>query len=140
MSELKGSQTHQNLNAAFAFEAGANRRYLYFARLAEIEGHPDIGMLFREAAEADTGHAFGHLDFLKSCGDPATQAPIGKTESNLASAADSQAHAADDFYPELARVAREEGFPEIAEWFETLARADAAHESRFRKALEKLEG
>ena len=62
---LKGTKTHENLKHAFAGESQANRRYLYFARRADIEGYPDIGGLFRDTSEAETGHAFGHLDFLK---------------------------------------------------------------------------
>ena len=67
---LKGTTTHENLKTAFAGESQANRRYLYFARRADIEGYPDIGGLFRDTSEAETGHAFGHLDFLKEVGDP----------------------------------------------------------------------
>jgi rubrerythrin len=69
---LAGTKSHQNLKEAFAGEAQANRRYLYFARIADIEGYPDIGGLFRDTSEAETGHAFGHLDFLKEVGDPYT--------------------------------------------------------------------
>src|SRR5437016_4278115 len=80
---LKGSKTHDNLKTAFAGESQANRRYLYFARRADIEGYPDVGGLFRDTSEAETGHAFGHLDFLKEVGDPVTDVPIGSTELNL---------------------------------------------------------
>ena len=83
MGDLNGSQTHQNLKDAFAGESQANRRYLYFAKQADIEGYPDVGGLFRDTAEAETGHAHGHLDFLKRVGDPATGLPIGDTDQNL---------------------------------------------------------
>ncbi len=83
---LKGTKSHDNLKAAFAGESQANRRYLYFARVADIEGYPDVGGLFRDTSEAETGHAFGHLDFLKEVGDPVTDVPIGTTEKNLKSA------------------------------------------------------
>ena len=73
---LKGTKSHDNLKAAFAGESQANRRYLYFARRADIEGYTDIGGLFRDTSEAETGHAFGHLDFLKEVGDPATGVPM----------------------------------------------------------------
>ena len=69
---LQGTETHANLKAAFAGESQANRRYLYFAKVADVEGYPDIGGLFRDTAEAETGHAHGHLDYLKRVGDPAT--------------------------------------------------------------------
>jgi Rubrerythrin len=65
MGQLKGTKSHENLKQAFAGESQANRRYLYFARRADIEGYPDVGGLFRDTSEAETGHAFGHLDFLK---------------------------------------------------------------------------
>ena len=86
MASLKGSKSFENLKEAFAGESQANRRYLYFARVADIEGFPDIAGLFKDTADAETGHAFGHLDFLKEVGDPVTGEPIGKTEKNLKSA------------------------------------------------------
>src|SRR5579872_4206764 len=85
MKIVKGSRTHENLLKAFAGEAQANRRYLYFARQADIEGYPEIAGLFRDTAEGETGHAQGHLDWLKPEGDPVTNLPIGKTTSNLES-------------------------------------------------------
>jgi len=86
MASLKSTKTHENLKRAFAAESQANRRYLYFARRADIEGFADIGGLFRDTAEAETGHAFGHLDFLKEAGDPATGFAMGNTDANLKSA------------------------------------------------------
>ncbi len=138
MAQLKGSKTHENLKEAFAGESQANRRYLYFARQADIEGYPDIGGLFRDTAEAETGHAHGHLDFLKSVGDPATGEPIGDTAKNLASAVKGETYEYTEMYPGMARTARDEGFAEIAEWFETLARAEKSHAGRFGKGLETL--
>lgn len=135
---LKGSKTHENLKAAFAGESQANRRYLYFARRADIEGYPDIGGLFRDTSEAETGHAFGHLDFLKGVGDPVTGAPIGDTEKNLKSAVEGETYEYTEMYPGFAKTARGEGFEEIAEWFETLARAEKSHAGRFTKGLEGL--
>ena len=138
MSKLAGSKTHQNLKDAFAGESQANRRYLYFARRADIEGYPDIGGLFRDTSEAETGHAFGHLDFLKEVGDPATGAPIGDTDKNLKSAIDGETYEYSQMYPGFAKTAREEGVAEIAEWFETLARAEKSHAGRFQKGLDSL--
>ena len=86
MPELDGSKTHENLKEAFAGESQANRRYLWFAQKADVEGYPDVAMLFRSVAEGETGHAYGHLDFLAEVGDPATGEPIGETEANLKSA------------------------------------------------------
>ena len=139
MSELKGSRTHGNLKVAFAGESQANRRYLYFARVADVEGHPDIAGLFRDTAEGETGHALGHLEFLKTVGDPATDLPMGQTRENLTSAVAGETREFTSMYPEMAEMARKEGFEEIAEWFDTLARAEKSHAGRFRKALETLE-
>ena len=138
MSALKGTKTHGNLKEAFAGESQANRRYLYFAKQADIEGYPDVAGLFRDTAEGETGHAHGHLDYLKEVGDPATDLPIGDTESNLAAAVAGETHEYTDMYPGMARTARDEGFDEIADWFETLAKAEKSHAGRFQKALDSL--
>ena len=138
MPELKGTKTHENLKTAFAGESQANRRYLYFARAADIEGRPDIGGLFRDTSEAETGHAFGHLDLLQALGDPTTGIPFGETQQNLRSAIEGETYEHAEMYPGMARTARDEGFPEIAEWFETLARAEKSHAMRFQKALDTL--
>ncbi|MBP1687491.1 MAG: rbr [Deltaproteobacteria bacterium] len=135
---LKGTKTHDNLKSAFAGESQANRRYLYFARRADIEGYPDIGGLFRDTSEAETGHAFGHLDFLKEVGDPCTGVVIGSTENNLKSAVEGETYEYTEMYPGFAKTARSEGFEEVAEWFETLARAEKSHAGRFTKGLEGL--
>jgi rubrerythrin len=135
---LKGTKSFENLKDAFAGESQANRRYLYFARVADIEGYPDIGGLFRDTAEAETGHAFGHLDFLKEVGDPVTGVPFGRTELNLKSAIEGETYEYTQMYPGMARTAREEGFAEIAEWFETLAKAERSHAGRFTKGLDGL--
>jgi rubrerythrin len=138
MPRLQGSKTHQNLKEAFAGESQANRRYLYFARQADIEGHPDVGGLFRDTAEAETGHAHGHLDFLRQAGDPVTGKPIGSTDQNLASAVAGETYEYTEMYPGMAKAARSESFDEIAEWFETLAKAEKSHAGRFQKALDSL--
>ena len=138
MAELKGSKTHDNLKAAFAGESQANRRYLYFAKLADVEGYPEIAGNFRETAEGETGHAHGHLDYLKKVGDPATDLPIGDTSSNLKAAVAGETHEYTDMYPGMAKQARSEGFGEIADWFETLAKAERSHANRFQKALDTL--
>jgi rubrerythrin len=135
MADLKGTKTHGNLKAAFAGESQANRRYLYFAKVADVEGYPEIASNFRETAEGETGHAHGHLDYLKQVGDPATDLPIGETADNLKAAVAGETHEYTDMYPGMARSAREEGFNEIADWFETLAKAEKSHAGRFQKML-----
>jgi len=138
MSNLKGSKTHGNLKAAFAGESQANRRYLYFAKVADVEGYPEVAGNFRETAEGETGHAHGHLDYLKKVGDPATDLPIGATEDNLRAAIAGETHEYTDMYPGMAKTAREEGFPEIADWFETLAKAEKSHAGRFEAMLKSI--
>ncbi len=134
--DLNDSKTLQNLKDAFAGESMANRRYLYFARQADVEGQPDIAGLFRDTAEGETGHAHGHLDYIRKVGDPATGLPIGDTKLNLKAAIHGETHEYTDMYPGMARTAREEGFDEIADWFETLARAEKSHAGRFQKGLD----
>ncbi|MBL8186494.1 MAG: rubrerythrin family protein [Acidobacteria bacterium] len=138
MPVLKGSKTHENLKLAFAGEAQANRRYLYFARQADIEGYTEIAGLFRDTAEGETGHAHGHLDFLKEVGDPVTGEPLGDTVANLKSAIASETYEYTEMYSGFANIAREEGFEEIAEWFDTLARAERSHAGRFQKGLDSI--
>jgi rubrerythrin len=135
---VKGTKTAENLKAAFGGESMANRRYLYFARRADIEGYPDIGGLFRDTSEAETGHAFGHMDFLREVGDPATGEPFGNTDQNLKSAIAGETYEYTEMYPGFAKSARDEGLVEVAEWFETLAKAEKSHAGRFSKGLEKL--
>ncbi|HVQ63783.1 MAG TPA: rubrerythrin family protein [Terriglobia bacterium] len=131
MSSLKGTKTHGNLKDAFAGESQANRRYLYFAKVADVEGYPEVASNFRETAEGETGHAHGHLDYLKQVGDPATGLPLGDTTLNLKAAIEGETHEYTDMYPGMAKTAREEGFKEIADWFETLAKAEKSHAGRF---------
>ena len=138
MSSLKGTKTHQNLKEAFAGESQANRRYLYFANKADVEGHTEVASLFRATAEGETGHAHGHLDYLAEVGDPATDMPIGTSEQNLRAAVHGETHEYTDMYPGMAKTARDENFDEIADWFETLAKAERSHASKFQKALDAI--
>jgi rubrerythrin len=138
MAELKGTRTHENLKKAFASESQANRRYLYFAQKADVEGYPDVAALFRSVAAGETGHAFGHFDFLSEVGDPNTGMPVGATEDNLKSAVAGETYESTEMYPGFAATAHDEGFDAIAEWFETLAKAEKSHAARFTQGLEKL--
>ena len=135
---LSGSKTEENLKAAFAGESQANRRYLYFAQKADVEGYNDVATVFRSTAEGETGHAHGHLEFLEEVGDPATGEPIGSTDQNLNAAIQGETHEYTDMYPGMAKTARDEGFDEVADWFETLAKAERSHANRFTKALENM--
>ncbi|HEY3918093.1 MAG TPA: rubrerythrin family protein [Stellaceae bacterium] len=138
MPKLQGSKTETNLKEAFAGESMANRRYLYFAQKADVEGYNDVSTVFRSTAEGETGHAHGHLEYLQEVGDPATGKPIGDTSKNLVSAVAGETHEYTDMYPGMAKTARQEGFEEIADWFETLAKAEKSHAGRFQKALDTL--
>lgn len=135
---LKDTQTEQNLKDAFAGESQANRRYLYFAAKADVEGYNDVSAVFRSTAEGETGHAHGHLEYLEETGDPATGLPIGSTSDNLKAAVAGETHEYTDMYPGMSKTARDEGFDEIADWFETLAKAERSHANRFQKALDSL--
>jgi rubrerythrin len=136
---LRGTKTAENLKAAFASESQANRRYAYFAQKADIEGYHDAAAVFRSTAEGEAGHAHGHLDFLEEIGDPVTGEPIGGTRENLKSAIACETYEHTDMYSGMARTAREEGFDEIADRFETLAKAEKSHAGRFQKALDELD-
>jgi len=139
VANLKGSKTEANLKEAFAGESQANRRYLYFAQKADVEGYPDVAALFRSVAEGETGHAFGHFDFLREVGDPVTGVPVGSTVDNLRSAIEGETYEYTEMYPGFARTARDEGFTEIAEWLEVLARAEKSHAGRFSEGLKQVE-
>jgi len=138
MPSLRGTVTEQNLKNAFAWESQANPRYLYFAQKADAEGFNDVAAVFRSAAESKTGNAHRHLEYLEEVRDPGTGKPIGPTRDNLKATIAGETHEDVDIYPGMARAARQEGFDEIADWFETLAKAGKSHASRFQKALDAL--
>ncbi len=135
---LQGTKTLENLKAACAGESEANRRYLYFGKEADIQGYPDVANNFRETGEGETGHAFGHLDYLKKYGggDPATGKPIGTLKEMLESSLAGETYEYTEMYPGFAKTAKEEGFEDIASWFETLAKAEKSHAARFSKIID----
>ncbi len=135
MPSLKGSETEQNLKDAFAGASRANCRYRRLAQKADVEGFTDVAAMFRATAEGETGQAQGHLNYLEEGDEPATGKPMGRTRDNLKAAIARETHEYTDMYPRMARAAREEGFDEIADWFETLAKAGKAHAGRFQRAL-----
>ena len=138
MPSLRGTVTEQNLKKAFAWESQANRHYLYCAQKADAEGFNDVAAVFRPTAESKTGRAHRHLEYLEEMGDPATGKPIGPTADNLKAAIAGETHEYTDNYPGMARAARQEGFDEIADWFEMLAKAGRSYAGRFQKALDAL--
>jgi rubrerythrin len=136
MPDLSGSKTHVNLAAAFARESQAVARYLWFAQTADVEGRPDAAALFRSIADGEIGHAHGILEHLSVVGDPMTGEPIGETNENLAAAIVGETHDASELYPGFAADARAEGFDDVADWFETLARAEQRQAERLREGLD----
>ena len=135
---VKGTKTEQSLKEAFAGESQANRRYLYFANMADVAGSPDVAAVFRSTAEGETGHAHGHMEYLLTggAGDPGTGLSTATVAEALESAIHGETHEYSDMYPGMAKTARDEGFDEIADWFETLAKAERSHANKFRKTLE----
>ena len=135
---VKGTKTEQSLKEAFAGESQANRRYLYFANMSDIAGANDVAAVFRSTAEGETGHAHGHMEYLidGDAGDPGTGMPAKTVEDVLKAAVAGETHEYTDMYPGMAKTAREEGFDEIADWFETLAKAERSHANKFTKTLE----
>jgi rubrerythrin len=138
MLELGKSKTLENLRAAFAGESQANRRYTYFSRKADEEGYPEVAALFKSVADGETAHALRHFEFMKAVGDPVTKVPVPDVKAMLESAIKGETYEYTSMYPEFAKVAREEGFDEIAKWFETLAKAEKAHAGKYQEALKAL--
>lgn len=136
MKDLKGTQTEENLKRAFSMESQTAMRYEYFASRANIEGHNDVAMLFSSSAAGERGHALGHLEFLRT--DPVSGNAMTRTRLNIQSAIAGETAEYHDMYPRMAEIAREEGFEEIAIWFETLAKAERSHANQFQKALNTL--
>jgi len=135
---VKGTKTEQSLKEAFAGESQANRRYLYFANQADIAGANDVAAVFRSTAEGETGHAHGHMEYLieGGAGEPGTGLPAKTVAEALQAAIAGETHEYTDMYPGMAKTARDEGFDEIADWFETLAKAERSHANKFTKTLE----
>lgn len=129
---LKGSQTEKNLWEAFAGESQARNKYTYFASQADKEGYKQIAAIFIEAAENEKEHAKRLYKFLMGGAIPAT------TE-NLLDAANGENEEHTSMYPGFEKIAREEGFEEIANIFKEIAEVEEEHEKRFRKLLQNIE-
>ena len=127
--ELKGSKTERNLLAAFAGESQARNKYTYYASVAKKEGFEQIAGIFLETAENEKEHAEREFDFLKGIGD---------TSANLKAAAEGEHYEWTEMYPEFERVAREEGFGEIADFFEEVAEVEEEHEKRYLALLKNV--
>lgn len=142
MKSLKGTQTEKNLLCAFAGESQARNRYNYFAGQAKKDGFVQISLIFEETANQEKEHAKRFFKFLEG-GDVEIMAPfpagkIGTTAENLKAAADGENHEWSDLYPQFAKVAEDEGFPEIAKVFNFISVAEKQHEKRFRDLLKNV--
>ncbi|MEZ5264168.1 MAG: rubrerythrin family protein [Acidimicrobiales bacterium] len=137
MPALKGTKTHENLKEAFAGESQANRRYLYFAQKADVEGYPTWPRCSARSPRVRPARVRA-LRLPRRGRRPATGEPVGATEDNLKSAIAGETYEYTEMYPGFAKTAREEGFDEIAEWLETLARAEKSHAGRFAQGLESV--
>ena len=140
---LKGTQTEKNLLGAFAGESQARNRYTYFASQAKKDGFVQIQSIFEETADQEKEHAKRFFKFLEggeveiAAAFPAGK--IGTTAENLRAAAGGEHHEWETLYPEFARIAREEGFPEVAAVFEAVAVAEKQHEKRYLDLLKNVE-
>jgi rubrerythrin len=132
-SALAGSRTYENLRRAFGEEAALSQRYLYYAELAEFEGLEKHAALFRRLAEGGNVSVQGCFDFLKLAKDPESGIPVGGTLKNLESLLQTEARQSGSAYPDMAKTARREGFPDIAAWFDTLEKLKRAHVRKLRK-------
>ena len=127
--ELKGSRTEANLLAAFAGESQARNKYTYFASVAKKEGYEQIARIFEKTAENEKEHA---KMWFKELGE------LGTTEENLLAAAQGENYEWTEMYAEFARVAREEGFNQIAFKFEAVAKIEKSHEERYQALLKNV--
>jgi len=143
MGKLKGTKTERNLLTAFAGESQARNRYTYFASKAKKEGLEQIAAIFGETSNQEKEHAERLFKLLEG-GEVEVQAAfpagvIGTTAENLKAAAGGENYEWTDMYPSFAKVAREEGFEEIAEIFEAIAVAEKQHEKRYLGLLANVE-
>lgn len=143
MASIKGTKTEQNLLKAFAGESQARNRYTYAASVAKKEGYEQIAAIFQETADQEKQHAKRFFRFLEG-GMVEINAMypagiIGNTAENLKAAAAGEHEEYTVLYPEFARIAKEEGFPQVAVQFNLVSKAEAHHEQRYRMVLENLE-
>lgn len=132
MKSLKGTKTEKNLLAAFAGESQAHTKYAYYASVAKKEGHVDFAELFDETSRNENEHAELWFKYLHDGGIPTTA-------DNLTDAAEGEKYETEKMYPEFAKIAREEGFVEIASKMEMVGEIEKRHEARYRSLLDQLQ-
>lgn len=131
--KLERSRTFENLRAAFSEEAALVFRYLYYSTLADFEGMDRHAALFKDIAEGGDACVQGCFDFLKLARDPESGIAVGGTLKNIESLIQTETRQHSQTYPEMAKTAREEGFTDIASWFDTLQKAKRSHVRKLRK-------
>jgi rubrerythrin len=142
MPGIKGTRTEKNLLAAFAGESQARTRYSFAASAARKEGYEQIAAIFMETAEQEKQHAKRFFRFLEggmleiTAAYPAGR--LGTTKENLKAAAEGEHEEHSVLYPEAARVAKEEGFPDVATQFQLTSKAEMHHEERYLMLLKNL--
>ncbi|HBA55081.1 rubrerythrin [Syntrophorhabdus aromaticivorans] len=143
MATLKGTKTEHNLLASFAGESQARNRYTYFSSQARKEGYEQISWIFADTADNEKEHAKRFFKFLEGGMVEITAAypagVIGTTAENLAEAAAGENLEWSTLYPEFAKVADEEGFPEIANVWREISKAEMSHETRYRRLLANVQ-
>ena len=135
--DLENSRTFENLRKAYFSEASLAYRYLFYAIVADYEGLDKFAKLFKEFHEGGTSNAHGCLDFLRLIQDPDAAVPVGGTMKNMEALLQTEISQFSEIYPEMARVAREEGFTDIASWFDTLEKLKRSHSQKLRAPNEK---
>lgn len=131
MPDLKGTKTYENLKRAFAEEAQNNRRYLYYAKQADLAGDVETAALFAQTAEERSNQAHGHFKHIDG---------LDEVQATLEAALSIEKELCETLYPDFMKMAKDEGLEEIATWFENLAKAKQAQSQRFQEALDRLKG
>lgn len=133
MNNLETSITFQNLIKSFEVEAALFFRYRFFSTIASFEDENTALAMLEKVMASQHDYVLGSLDFLRDYKDPSSLVPIGSTFQNLASLLQTEIEQSSEIYPQMAKVAREEGFTDIASWFDTLEKAKRVHVQNFQK-------
>ncbi len=124
---FESSQTFENLRKAFEEEATLFFRYKYFQVIADYEGLDKIRKILKDFSDGSIDNVHGSLDFLRNFKDPASNVPIGNTQQNIKSILQTEIEQSSMNFPQMAKVARDEGFSDVASWFDTLEKLKRSH-------------
>lgn len=133
-NDFEQSLTYHNLKKAFEDEAKLYFRYKYFLSVSEYEGLEKISKMLRDFSESSIDNVQGNMDFLRNFKDPSSGVPLGNTSQNLASILQTEIEQSSDLYPQMAKIAREEGFSDVASWFDTLEKCKRVHVTKLNEA------